>query len=368
MKSSEAWYTVVSEQAIDSPALLVFPLRIRQNIQLAIQMVGDVDRLRPHVKTHKSKTLTRLQQAAGIHKFKCATIAEAAMLGECNAADVLLAYPLQGPKISRFIELIARFPETRFSTLIDAAASATELARAALQAAISIEIFVDLDLGMGRTGIKPGDEALALVHSVSNLEGLSFRGFHGYDGHVRDADLITRKDRCDAAFQPVATMLATLKEQGFAQPTLVMGGSPTFPVYADYPAVECSPGTFVLWDKGYAAAFPEQKFLPAAVLLTRVISIPSKDHICLDLGYKAVASENSLENRFAFLDASGLSPVGQSEEHLVVRHPENLSYKVGDVLYALPVHVCPTVALYDKLYAIEDAVHTATWQVDARGR
>lgn len=368
MNTSEAWYTVLSEQNIDSPALLVFPERIRQNIKLAIQMVSDVSRLRPHVKTHKSKEITALQQAAGIQKFKCATIAEAAMLGDCAASDVLLAYPVQGPKVQRFLALVDHYPNTHYSTLVDSVTSAEELDRAAIAAGVSVDIFIDLDLGMGRTGVQPGDEALDLYHFVSAAQGLVCRGFHGYDGHIRDSDLKKRKERCAHSFKSIVEMSAILQEEGFEKPTLVMGGSPTFPVYANYPDVECSPGTFVLWDKGYSDALPEQAFLPAAVLLTRVISIPAKNQLCLDLGYKAVASENALENRFVFLNAEGLTPVGQSEEHLVVRHDERISYHVGDVLYALPVHVCPTVALYDKLQVIEDALYTETWQVDARGR
>lgn len=368
MSTPDAWYTLISADSIDSPALLVYPERIRQNIQLALQMVGDVSRLRPHVKTHKSKAITALQQQAGIQKFKCATIAEAAMLAECTAADVLLAYPIQGPKVNRLLDLIKQYPDTHFSTLVDAIESAGTLAEAATAAGLVVDVFIDLDLGMGRTGIKPGAEALTLYRFVSDEAGLRCRGFHGYDGHIRDYELATRKARCDASFALIQTMIAELQQGDQAKPTLVMGGSPTFPVYADYDKVECSPGTFVLWDKGYQDLLPEQGFLPAAVILTRVISIPSANHLCLDLGYKAVSSENALENRFVFLNASDLTAVGQSEEHLVVRHEEGRAYAIGDVLYALPVHVCPTVALYDKLYVINEGQYTASWSVDARYR
>ncbi|MFD2967759.1 D-TA family PLP-dependent enzyme [Sphingobacterium bambusae] len=368
MNRVEAWYTVDSEQEIDSPALLIFPERIRHNIQLAIAMIGDVKRLRPHVKTHKSKHITQLQQEAGIQKFKCATIAEAQMLADCGAEDVLLAYPVQGPKVARLLRLIQQYPQTRFSTLIDAVSSAKEIARMANELNLSVDVFVDLDLGMGRTGILLGDEALALYRFAASTEGLNCRGFHGYDGHVRDLELEKRKIRCEHSLKSILKMTAVLQAEGIAKPELVMGGSPTFPVYVDYPEVECSPGTFVLWDKGYTDLLPEQHFLPAAVLLARVVSIPAENHLCLDLGYKAVASENPLENRFFFLNATGIIAVGQSEEHLVVRHRAEEIYAIGDIFYALPVHVCPTVALYDELYVVNDGQLTATWQVDARGR
>src|SRR5690606_2452165 len=121
-------------------------------------------------------------------------------------------------------------------------------------------------------------------------------------------DIQKRKEICDRNYEPIATMVAKLVHEGFAKPRVIIGGSPSFPIYAQYPEVECGPGTFVLWDKGYADTLPEQDFLPAAVLMTRVVSLPSVNTICVDLGYKAIASENSLSNRAYFLDAPSLKP------------------------------------------------------------
>src|SRR5436190_19058034 len=106
----ENWYDVTNIDELDSPALIVFPDRIKYNIQLAIKMVGNVNRLRPHIKTHKSKEVSLLMIEAGIKKFKCATIAEAEMLAQCSARDVLLAYQPLGPKLNRFITLIKKYP------------------------------------------------------------------------------------------------------------------------------------------------------------------------------------------------------------------------------------------------------------------
>src|SRR3954470_5215176 len=100
------WFHISSPNEIDSPALLVYPQRVKANIQTAIKMIGDVNRLRPHVKTHKCAEVAKLMMNAGINKFKCATIAEAEMLGMQQAADVLLAYQPVGPKLDRFIALV----------------------------------------------------------------------------------------------------------------------------------------------------------------------------------------------------------------------------------------------------------------------
>lgn len=362
------WYKIVNEQEVDSPALLVYPERIKHNIELVIAMIGDVDRLRPHVKTHKTNEILQLQLDAGITKFKCATLAEAEMLGEGGAPDVLLAYPLYGPKLMRFLDLVARFQQTRFSVIVDHEAAAVALSGAASAAGEAVDTYIDLDVGMGRTGIQPGNEALALYRLCAGLEGISIKGFHAYDGHVREINLEKRKSICDMNFEPIAEMVRTLESEGFKSLGVVMGGSPSFPIYAKYPEVECSPGTFVLWDKGYGDRLPEQAFQPAAVLLCRVVSQPSPDRLCVDLGYKAVASENLLERRVYFLDAPNLTPISHSEEHLVLEAPVNHGYRVGDVLYALPIHICPTVALYNRLTVVQNSNAVGHWPVVARQR
>lgn len=363
----DTWYKIDNEQAVDSPALLVYSDRIKHNIALAIAMIGDVSRLRPHVKTHKTKEILQLQLDAGITKFKCATIAEAEMLGECGAPDVLLAYPVYGPKLVRFLELVARFRQTRFSVIVDNGDAATAL-NSALAAGETIDVYIDLNVGMGRTGIQPGEDALALYRYCNQLNGLSIQGFHAYDGHVREIDLVKRKAICDRNFEPIADMVRILQDEGIAKPRIIIGGSPSFPIYMQYDEVECSPGTFVLWDKGYSDKLPEQQFQPAAVLACRVVSQPSPNRFCVDLGYKAIASENLLDRRAHFLNASNLTPVSQSEEHLVLEAPGEHRFRAGDVLYALPIHVCPTVALYDRLTVVHGNRVVDTWEVAARKR
>ncbi|GGG73357.1 threonine aldolase [Parapedobacter pyrenivorans] len=362
------WYKINNENEVDSPALLVYPDRVQCNIELAMSMIGEVSRLRPHVKTHKTKEILQLQLNAGITKFKCATIAEAKMLGECGALDVLLAYPLYGPKTGRFLALIKSYRGTKFSTIIDNEGAANTLSEIALAAGEIINTYIDLNVGMGRTGISLGEAALSLYRHSCQLAGLVVQGFHAYDGHVREVNLEKRKAICDRNFEPVAAMIRELDEENYPKPQIIIGGSPSFPIYAQYSEVECSPGTFVLWDKGYSDTLPEQRFLAAAVLLCRIVSMPGPDLLCIDLGYKAIASENLLERRVYFLNAEDLEPVSHSEEHMVLKAPSGQSWQVGDVLYALPIHICPTVALYDRLTVVQGQRTTDTWKVVARKR
>ncbi|NGM64954.1 D-TA family PLP-dependent enzyme [Sphingobacterium sp. SGR-19] len=361
------WYNLHAENQVDTPALLVYPNRVQHNIEALKSMIDDINRLRPHAKTHKTKEITQLQLDSGIRKFKCATIAEAKMLGECGAPDVLLAYPLHGAKLQRFATLVQHFPQTRFSAIVDHTDAVKKLSAIAVQNETQIDVFIDLNIGMGRTGILP-DDAFELYRLSSEIAGLNVQGFHAYDGHVREIDIAERKNICDRNYEPIARLIERLLDEGFTKPRVVIGGSPSFPIYAQYPEVECSPGTFVLWDKGYADTLPEQNFLPAAVLMTRVVSLPSENTICVDLGYKAIASENSLENRVFFLNVPHLKPVSHSEEHLVLEAGVNHRFQVGDVLYALPIHICPTVALYDKLLVVVEGKVVDEWEVVARRR
>src|SRR5690606_38470715 len=140
-----------------------------------------------------------------------------------------------------------------------------------------------------------------------------------YDGHLRQKDLQERKAACDLAFREVEKMLQSLQEKGYPEPEVIAGGSTTFPIHLRREKVVCSPGTFVFWDFGYAEIIPEQPFEFAALVLTRVISLPTENLVCVDLGHKSIASENPLKNRVRFLNATDLVPVSQSEEHLVLQ-------------------------------------------------
>ncbi|SDD21050.1 D-serine deaminase, pyridoxal phosphate-dependent [Mucilaginibacter pineti] len=362
------WYEIEDIEKLDTPALVVYPDRVKANIALLVSMIDDVSRLRPHVKTYKNKEVTMLMLEAGIGKFKCATIAEAEMLGICKAPDVLLAYQPVGPKLYRFIKLIHAFPNTKFSCLVDNDMAAKEISDAAKRYKIKINVYLDLNVGMNRTGIAPGFEALQLYMDCGVLPGLNPVGLHAYDGHIHDTDLKKRTERCDVAYHPVSKLQQDLKRKGYPEPVIVAGGSPTFPVHAKREAIECSPGTFVYWDKGYQLATPDQEFLPAALIVARVISLPGATKLCLDVGHKSVSAENELAKRIYFLNAPELIPVSQSEEHLVVEAGKGHTYKIGDVLYGIPHHVCPTVALYERAYLIENNALNGEWLNIARDR
>lgn len=360
------WFNITNIDQIDFPALLVYSERVKQNIRLLKSRVKDASSLRPHVKTNKIAEVCELMLEQDIQKFKCATIAEAEMLAMIKAPDVLLAYQPVGPKVQRLIYLIKKYPSTQFSCIVDNIESADFLNQRCLTNDVHLPIFVDVNVGMDRTGISPA-AAVGLFVYCSQLSNIKPVGLHGYDGQITDTDIKRRQEKSDKAFSQIKAVSDEINMQLNIQPIIVVGGSPSFITHASRGGVECSPGTFVFWDWGYKYKYPEEPYNFAALVISRVISIIDEHTICTDLGHKSVAAENPLP-RIHFLNAPEVTPVGQSEEHLVLEVPDTAKYSVGDVLYGVPVHICPTVALYERAVVIENKEAIGEWKVVARDR
>lgn len=360
------WYSIKNIALVDSPALVVYKKRVAENINALLQM-KDAAHLRPHVKTNKIAEVCTMMLDAGISKFKCATIAEAEMLAMINAPDVLLAYQPTTVKAKRLLQLVLKYPATHFSCLIDDAVNAENISKIFSINNLSVDVYIDLNVGQNRTGIKP-ENAFTLFNTCKILEGIAIAGLHAYDGHIRDTNVEQRKRNADAVFDEVIKLAEKIETSFNKKLNIVAGGSPTFPVHAQRAGIECSPGTFVFWDYGYKTGFPDEPFTYAALVITRIISIVDEHTICVDLGHKSIAAENVLEKRVHFLNAANVQPVGQSEEHLVLKVDDSTDYKIGDVLYGIPYHICPTVALYERAIVVENNEAVDEWKVVARDR
>lgn len=361
------WFLLNHPDEVDSPALLIYKERVAGNIKKMIQIVGDPKRLVPHVKTHKMAEIVKMQLDAGIRKFKCATVAEAEMLAEAGAGNILFAYQLNFEKAKRFISLIKNYPQIDFSSLVDNLDSAKMLNDLFQKENLKANIFIDVNDGMNRTGITADEPLIELFKQIQQLPNLDFYGLHVYDGHIRDADFETRKQNCQKAFEKINTVKEQIKQiSNLPEVKVIAGGTPTFTVHALNPEVDRSPGTCLLWDYGYDQLLAEQPFEFAAVLLTRIISKPAPGLITTDLGHKSVAAENPIGKRIFFLNLKNYEIKSQSEEHLVVKVEDWENWNVGDELYGVPYHVCPTVALYDEAVIVEDGKVIDKWNVVAR--
>lgn len=364
-KDDNDWFLANNVTEFISPALLVYPERIEQNICKMIEIAGGTTNLRPHIKTHKIAEIIDLQIKYGINKFKCATIAEAELLAICGAKDILLAMQPVGINIQRFFTLMEKYSESNFSTIVDNQSSVDEICNVAKAKNRIASVWLDINNGMNRTGIIPDIHAANIYKSIASNPHLKIRGLHVYDGHIHDSDLKSRKKACDKDFQPVIDLKNTLEKSDFKVASIVAGGTPTFPIHSKRKNVETSPGTSLLWDEGYGKNYKDLKFLPAAVLITRVISKPKRNYICLDLGHKSVASEMALP-RVKLLTMEDCNQKSQSEEHLVLECKETATFKIGAVCYAIPYHICPTVAKYKNVLTVNNNKIDGTWVVAAR--
>ncbi len=364
-------YQIQGEETIASPALVVFRELVEHNMATMADIAGDVARLRPHCKTNKMEAITRMLLERGITKHKCATIAEAEMLADAGVGDIFLGYNLVGPNIARAVAFAERFPDVSFSVTADDSRSIARLGEAMAAANRSVGVLLDIDPGRERTGIRVGREARELYALIDRTAGLRAEGVHLYDGHQRQQDLRERTAAVDAEWQKVAAFRDELLEAGHPVPRIVCGGTPTFPVYAkmEDPSIELSPGTCVFHDAGYGAAFPDlDVFIPAAVVLTRVISRPTENRVTFDVGTKAVASDPPMGQRGVFPEISDAVQVIHNEEHLVVETAEADRWSPGDATVLIPQHVCPTSALYSEAVVVSQGKVIDRWPVTARNR
>lgn len=362
-------YRIQNVETIPSPSLVIYLAQVQQNIERAIAIVdGDVSRLRPHAKTHKTAEIIAMERDAGILKHKCATLREAEMLAQNGIEDILIAYQMVGPNINRFVSLQRTYPDADFKVIVDHLEAVTALSSAVAAYGLNVKVMLDLDVGMHRTGIPVGDAAVDVYAQIETADGLQPWGLHVYDGHIHDEDVAERKASCDKSMVQVAEMQDRLSAKGLEVPLIVMGGTPTFTIYAKTPGVEASPGTFIFHDHGYTTRYPDLGFTPAALLLSRIISIPNPMRFTLDLGHKAIAADPE-GVRGVILSVDNAEVGQQHEEHWAISVPDSTSMHIGQEVYVCPTHICPCVALHPFYYVVDaDGFCRETWEVTARNR
>ncbi len=365
--SAAPWYAVENVADIPSPAILVYPDRVGRNIDRMVKQAGDVRRLRPHVKTHKTAEVTRMMLDRGITKVKAATLVEAEVCAQVGMPEVLISFPQVGPNVERLVRLTKKYPKTKFATLSDDAGHVLHLSTAFAMAGSKIEVWLDLDVGQHRSGIEPGPQALELYKLIHTSPGTTVGGLHIYDGQVRELELQARIKQGEESFASAAAFIKQIQAAGLPMQPPACGGSPTFPVHALHADRTLSPGTSVFWDASYGGKFKDMPFEFALILLGRVVSKPGGNRVTLDLGYKSVSPDNA-GVRLEFLDVPDAKWLGQWEEHLSIETPAAANLAVGDPVYAVPYHVCPTVALHRETYVVENGKVTGVWKIAARDR
>ena len=358
-----------------TPALIIYAEKVEHNVQAMLAyMGGDASRWRPHLKTTKSPYVYGVLVDAGVRHFKCATSREArcllTVLTERGVADadLLIAYPLQGPSLTVAGDLASEFPSTRLSVLSEDPLHVSEVPE-------NLGIFVDINPGMNRTGVPLED--YESINAVAEAAGERFRGLHFYDGHIHANNAAERRAASQALYAQVCTTIHMLASDGLACDELVTSGTPTFRYALDYPAFadgcigdsnvihRVSPGTVVFHDFQYDALLEDLELQPAAMLLSRVISHPQAGLVTCDAGSKSVAADAGHPVAFV-LGHPELVAQPPSEEHLPLQCMSGEKPKRGEALLLIPRHVCPTVNLAEQALLVNADGTAEVIEISAR--
>jgi len=360
-------FSIEDAERVLTPALLIYPDLVDANIQATIHMAaGNPDRWRPHIKTSKLAATVRRLIAHGVANLKCSTTLELLTACQCGAADVLLAFAVMGANARRTLEIASQFPQTGVSVLIESG----EQARAWRETGIGL--FLDINPGMNRTGI--GEKRSAEIVRLARDIGQQFRGLHYYDGHASGFPAEEREQRIHQGYDCLLELVRALHAAGLAPVEVITSGTPAAPFAISYRGFRdssflhrISPGTVVYNDTTSLEQLPGFGYMPAAVVLATVISHPAPGIITCDAGHKSVSVDAGVPN-CQVIGHPDLTPSKPSEEHLPIEcSTESQLPAIGDKLYLVPRHVCPTVNNFDQALLIQNGHIAGIEPVTARG-
>lgn len=359
---------------LDTPCLVVQKQLLQQNIdEMAAYAREQGINMRPHQKTHKTAEIAKMQMDAGAIGVTCAKLGEAEALVDSGVVnDVFLAYQVVGPrKIARLLQLMDR---AKVSVAVDGVESAQSLSEACVADGKTLDVIIEMNTGLNRAGILPGEETERLAEAVAAMPGLNVKGIMTHEGHVAKA---MSQDELDSyggdAGQAMIETAKRLREKGINIEVISVGSTPgSFSTTKVDGITEMRPGTYVFYD---SAIFRFGRIGPdrcALRILATVVSRPSPDRAVIDAGSKTLTMDPPPPDRQGYgyvVDEPDAIIARVSEEHGVIEFPSgNSKLAVGDVIEIIPNHVCPTVNLQDEMFVVSEDGSIEAWKVIARGK
>jgi 3-hydroxy-D-aspartate aldolase len=355
-----------------TPALLLDLDRFEANVaKLAAHARAARIALRPHGKTHKCAEIARRQLQAGAIGLSVATIREAEAMAAAGIRGLLITSELVGkPKIERLIRLVRRAPDTM--AVVDDLDHARQLSDAAGAARLSLNLLLDVDPAGRRTGVPPGDAAVAFAESLVKLPNLKLRGIHGYSGmsaHVNTWE--ARRRHSQQVMAPVLDSFARMKKQGLPVEIMSGGSTGTYNIDTELAGMtELQCGSYVFMDKEYrdcggkgGAVFDD--FACALTVMATVISKVHNDHATVDAGIKAFAKDRKFDAEVK--DVTGVHFSAGSDEHgiLTFTNPSR-EIKLGDRIEFIVPHCDPNLNLYDRIFCTRSETVVDVWRTIGR--
>ena len=363
-------YEISDLTKIMTPALVIYPELVAKNVEFTLRLLGgNPGRWRPHVKTAKLEAVMKLLVQHGVTTFKCATTLELQTACEAGATDVLVAYPTTGPNAVRVRQIAEAFMEIKIS-LVDAPTQLETWEHS------RVGLFVDINPGMDRTEIEHEKFAdiLTLVRAIEQ-RGLRFCGLHFYEGHLFSTGGATQVNVAHHAYDQLLATVEGLETIDIRVREVITSGTPSLPAALAYEKFtnssfihRVSAGTIVYGDMISACQLPENyEYRPAALVVSRVISHSRAGIVTCDAGHKSLAVDAGIPN-CCVVGEPRLRPLKPSEEHLPIEVPSGVvAPALGEVLYLLPRHVCPTVNNFDHALFVRRGKIQSLERVSSRG-
>ena len=355
--------------AVDTPALLIDLDAMDRNIGLMQTFADDRGlRLRPHAKSHKSADLALRQIAHGAVGVCCQKGSEAELLVAGGVGDILVTNQVVGPRKTARLARLAR--HAAIGVCVDDRANLEELAQAARHAGAVLEIYVELEVGMGRCGVGP-EPAAELCRAAAGLEGVRLAGIQAYNGraqHIRGHD--DRGAAVERSSGIVKDLLDRLAASGSEAPLVTGAGTGSFEFEAQSGFWgELQTGSYVFMDADYgrnldADGRPDSRFEQSLFVLAGVVSGAPEGKVVVDAGLKALAVDSGLP---LVAGPGGATYLGASDEHGVVAVADGPKPRPGETVRLVPGHCDPTVNLHDWYVCVRDGHVADIWPVTARG-
>lgn len=355
-------------QEVDTPALVLDLDAFEKNLRTMADLARGKVRVRAHAKTSKCPEVAKRQIALGAVGVCCQKVSEAEAMVEGGIDDVLVSNEVVGsPKLARLAALAKR---AKLGVCVDDLDNLKALEAAAAKAGATLDVYVELEVGMGRCGVAPGEPAMLLARAVSVCRHLRFAGLQAYNGraqHVRSLE--ERRALIEKAAAGVRHTRALLEKSSILCPIVTGAGSGTFMFEIETGAWdEIQPGSYAFMDVDYARnewGPPLPRFAHALFVLTTVMSRPRRDRAIVDAGLKASSVDSGMPSVW---QRPGLNYLQASDEHgFVAIDPGAAAPALGEKLLLVPGHCDPTINLHDWYVGLRNGVVEALWPITARG-
>jgi D-serine deaminase-like pyridoxal phosphate-dependent protein len=352
--------------SLDTPALLVDMDALDTNIaRIAATCRANDVQWRPHVKGQKVPQLAHRQIAAGAIGVTCAKLGEAEVMADAGIRDILIANQIVGAsKIDRLVTLAQRADVV---VTVDDAGNLDAISAAAIARGVSPRVLIEVDIGMRRAGVPPGEDAVALALRAMECGGVRFAGFEGWEGHTASMpDPSAKREAVTRAVSLLTDTAAMCRSRGVAVDIVSCGGTGTYEITSTLPGVtEIQAGGAIFGDVQCRDTF-RLDLLPALTVLATVTSRPTPLRVICDAGKKSLSSDHALPQPVGIPNVRSLR---LASEHTILELGEAIpSLRVGDMIEFVVGYADTTVHLHDEIHGVRNGRIEFVWQVAARGR